>query len=368
MSLDLLVESLGLNTRWVSERTGIPLARLNEISDGATPTRKELAALSDSLGVPPDQIIAPPDAQQAQLLLRSTVKKGSSDSLPFVNELSRIMELLPRIEIGMPAWLTGFQSRMTASEAAKLFRDRFYSGDQLSPVVSLPGIVDELPDTAVLVTRSRVDGGAALARGRALIFVGARSFGPRMLFTLAHEVGHLVLHFANGIASAHVDKRIQLSPGKKKSIEWEANLFAMELLMPEEAVIRGSRHILSRSGKEAGEVMGDLEINLLARFFGVSFEAACFRLENLKLLPRAGAVSMVEKIRKTHKSPEKRGDEGNLPERMPTEFPALPRLLLETSAELIQQGKLSVGRAASLMNSTTAEVFQARSKSTAPSL
>jgi Zn-dependent peptidase ImmA (M78 family) len=56
---------------------------------------------------------------------------------------------------------------------------------------------------------------------------------PRQRFTIAHEVGHLILHDDN----VHVDKRIVLfrdqdSATAKDAAEIEANQFASHLLMP----------------------------------------------------------------------------------------------------------------------------------------
>ncbi|MBQ7524494.1 MAG: ImmA/IrrE family metallo-endopeptidase, partial [Alphaproteobacteria bacterium] len=55
----------------------------------------------------------------------------------------------------------------------------------------------------------------------------------RRIFTLAHEIGHIVLGHRDG-GDRMVDTRSDLVFPLKRTKEYEANEFAGELLMPEE--------------------------------------------------------------------------------------------------------------------------------------
>jgi hypothetical protein len=98
------------------------------------------------------------------------------------------------------------------------------------------------------------------------IYVNAAESLERRRFTLAHELGHWVCQCLQGATAARYCRadEIGLDP-QAKAIEREANVFAAELLMPEEAV--------------RGAWTGSLA--KCAETFGVSGEAMHWRLYNL---------------------------------------------------------------------------------------
>lgn len=100
------------------------------------------------------------------------------------------------------------------------------------------------------------------------IFYNDKARPERQRFTLAHELGHFVLH-RNSHASFNCDKEsIYTGADTLKLIEREADEFASNLLMPGDLLrqrITGKRidfHLLGELAKE----------------FGVSLEAMCIRL------------------------------------------------------------------------------------------
>lgn len=108
------------------------------------------------------------------------------------------------------------------------------------------------------------------------------SFDARKNFTLAHELGHFVLH--NDISNTFVDKIFfrKKSEGyttKEEKIEREANYFAANILMPE--------HLIQ---KEIESLNNDFlfdEENIvegLAQKFLVSKPAMLYRLINLGII------------------------------------------------------------------------------------
>jgi Zn-dependent peptidase ImmA (M78 family) len=115
--------------------------------------------------------------------------------------------------------------------------------------------------------------------------IGVNSDHPlnRKRFTLAHEIGHLMLHPRDGV---HYDKQlVQLrhasTPSASDVEEIEANRFAAEILMPS--------HFLTKDVEEIGAKSMDDEMTLaqLAKKYKVSSQSMAIRLERLNLLDRA---------------------------------------------------------------------------------
>ena len=114
------------------------------------------------------------------------------------------------------------------------------------------------------------------------IVIGVNDGHPstRQRFTVAHELGHLMLH---GHQSLYVDKIFPVHLRDHSSSEgiyldeMEANAFAAELLMPEKML---------EQEPELQRKMVDYEVSIqdLAKRYGVSCQAMTFRLVNLGLI------------------------------------------------------------------------------------
>lgn len=65
------------------------------------------------------------------------------------------------------------------------------------------------------------------------IFISPNEAGGRFRFTLAHELGHILLEHGNDRESEFDTRKNMWNPNKK-SREYEADEFVAELLMPEE--------------------------------------------------------------------------------------------------------------------------------------
>lgn len=116
--------------------------------------------------------------------------------------------------------------------------------------------------------------------GIPIIGINALHHPNRQRFTLAHEVGHLVLHRAEITKQIHVDKgfpmlmRNAASATGVNEMEIEANFFAAELLMPEQFLA------CSLEG-QSFEIDDEGAISALAKEYKVSTAAIRFRLGNL---------------------------------------------------------------------------------------
>lgn len=116
---------------------------------------------------------------------------------------------------------------------------------------------------------SAISGGVNFQESGGKIYLNRNDSPTRQRFTLAHELGHCVMHkehHQNGIL-----ERIDMfrNPENHSQEEVEANAFAANLLMPEQMV------------REMWKRWGSTEI--LADIFKVSLSAMSYRLYNLRL-------------------------------------------------------------------------------------
>jgi Zn-dependent peptidase ImmA (M78 family) len=112
-----------------------------------------------------------------------------------------------------------------------------------------------------------------------IIGVNSRQAPTRQRFTVAHEIGHLVLHRGQPV---FVDSfvRVNWRAGKSGRDEVEANAFAAELLMPRNLI----EESIDSAQTRHGTLLRDALVSELARKFHVSPEAMNYRLSNLGVL------------------------------------------------------------------------------------
>ena len=101
------------------------------------------------------------------------------------------------------------------------------------------------------------------------IFISPIEFGGRYNFTLAHEIGHIVLGHGKDNEREY-DTRAEIIAPERKTKEYDANEFATELLMPEEKF------------REIWESRKN--INELAFFFDVTQAEVKVRMQGLGIL------------------------------------------------------------------------------------
>lgn len=114
--------------------------------------------------------------------------------------------------------------------------------------------------------------------GRSIILVNQDDAPARKRFSVAHELGHYILHDP---ATVFVDRRVRFrdatsSQGTNPE-EIEANSFAAELLMPESWILREAARLRQRRLPPTDEEL----IGELAKVFQVSKQALEYRLANL---------------------------------------------------------------------------------------
>lgn len=110
-----------------------------------------------------------------------------------------------------------------------------------------------------------------------VIFTNTSSRLSREIFTLAHEIGHVILHMNKG--ESFIDDNITISGRSTDEKEQEANYFAACLLMPADDVERFLDLELADFSKRGLPAM---DIARIMSEFNVSFDMALNRLENLE--------------------------------------------------------------------------------------
>jgi Zn-dependent peptidase ImmA (M78 family) len=168
--------------------------------------------------------------------------------------------------------------RTLEDEARKLLR----SSRVMGPPVPVEDLAKAL-GIDVRVSPGKEDVSGALTRdgGSVAIAINSAQHENRRRFTIAHEIGHFVLHKGTQgqfDESFRVNCRDTVSPEATNVDEIEANHFAAALLMPEDFL----RRDLLQS--KPGENKLDKAINSLAVRYEVSARAMELRLVNLGVI------------------------------------------------------------------------------------
>ena len=362
------LKSSGLSAQTLAKKSGLHPERIDSILQGSSePTFNEIRKLSKALKVSSDFLVSEPERfPEINLLFRQTYASGADKYR--VDRISYIIGnlfLLIDENYAVDSALNNFPALENTFDNARLlatiFRKIYCDGNFIEPLLHLPRIVSEDLRCILFVTDlgADTDGASAIINRVPFVFVAPR-FEPRMLFTLAHELAHILSHHKAQLDFVKIDKKIvELGKSTFKE-EAFANAFASELLMPEEGVGITLQTIRKHLGI-AGRPVGDVEIIYLSRIYGVSFDVAAKRCEDLNLLPRGGAVSLSDEIRKDYDSAEKRAQELNILERPKIIFPKAPSGLIQAAVDKINKGEISIGKASDILSIPFAEILKHKS-------
>ena len=149
---------------------------------------------------------------------------------------------------------------------AEALRQRHQEWFPASPRLPVPveSIAEDLLGLAV-GERDDLEVSGMLLPAERQIWLNASESPARQRFTLAHELGHWVCQHLEGRSVPVFYRATEVGVGEGRLLEREANVFAAELLMPEDEV---------RTAAGYGEV---------ATRFGVSGEAMAWRLYSFGL-------------------------------------------------------------------------------------
>jgi len=352
----------------LSSKTGIPVGRLHELANGADPTMREVRSLAGVLKLAiPDLAPLSKETERAEILFREMAHRKHIPAAALVETLSQRMayslELLHQAK-SVPWWAKEFRSLPQGNPEAFAmhFRSFFCNGDSVSPLLSLPGLLlERLQLMLHVVNTPHFEGASAYVDGIPFIFVSAR-FPPRMLFTCAHELGHLLAHHDPEADFATIDSSTDLQEHHSHSVsERFAHAFASALLIPPAGLGIVLKKIRQLANIPEQSPLGDVEMLYVSRVFGVSFEVAARRCEDLDLLPRGGAVSLNNTLKEMYGSAEKRAEMLHLPPRPVISFPPLPLTLVNSAVERIRKGEVSIGRASMMLGLSIKDLLTANS-------
>jgi Zn-dependent peptidase ImmA (M78 family)/transcriptional regulator with XRE-family HTH domain len=292
-------EALNMGQEQLAVRLSVARPVLSAIENGKREvTAAELLSFSEILARPLDfflrrspptfdfqpllRVMPPEGAEEAPARGRPPRGEGTSASrraLVRFEELCRMYLELERIG-GLPVPqlpkynIDGGRGALREAERiAELARIQLGLGPTL-PAVQLRELMEErlAIKTFVLSAEAGLSGACIFHEevgGCALVVAKAI---PHMLYTLAHELGHLLVHREEPTVDADLF-------GSKSPKEQFANAFAANLLMP-----RGGVQELFAAVYKSRAEFSALEAIHMARHFGVSFPAILWRLQNLRLI------------------------------------------------------------------------------------
>ena len=351
----------------LATKSGLNVDRLASIAAGEEASIAESRRIASALSIPLSFILLPSHNQErVELLFRRNLREKHLDPNLIDLMSTRIAYSLELLEpTGQPLSDIRIEklSFESAEYAAEQFRRLFCEDDQVRPLMDLPEIATDELDVLLFVGNLKsFDGASAVIDEQPFVFVSTR-FQPRMLFTLAHEIGHLVQHnVAQGMSESFAI--LERSAGSSRTVrssrvgEAFADSFASCLLLPKLGLAHALRAIRDVFAVRQ-DAIGDVELLCLSRIFGVSFQVAARRCEDLDLLPSGGAVSLYEQLRKDYGSPEKRAQELSIPPRLEMKFSALPERLLRAAIRRIRDGEISIGKASGLLGVSMPDLIAA---------
>lgn len=367
-----LLRSLALTAGEIAGTSRLPTERVSAIMEGAPADLSELRALSRGLHLPMRAFATGRRAAdvggEVGVRFRGAVRETPPAQRATVDYVAGFVEaalaVLPKRH-STPAWLKEMkpaeQTFLEAHRLAHRFRNLFMDGRENDPALNLPQILSDVTGTIIGgLHLSRYEGASVIAGGYSFVFISPR-FLARMLFTLAHELGHIVAHHGRE-ESAVFDRTTQIGAWRHRTLEERfVDAFASILLLPDRGVGLALKTVRQALNVSSGNI-GDVEILYLARFFGVSFEVAARRCEQLELLPEGGAISLTELLRKRFGSPERRAEELGLPPRPGILLPKVSDNLLRPLMKSLEAGTVSTGWAAERFGLSIEELFTAHAR------
>jgi Zn-dependent peptidase ImmA (M78 family) len=170
----------------------------------------------------------------------------------------------------------------------KKLQDFLIDIDEKNFPIDLNRIVEKIGFEVNYYNFIKISGGIKYNQnGKGEIKIKSSDSIERRRFTVAHEIGHYVLHYKDAEDKDSIEQEIDLIEGhdvnetrddvvlcdKKRQKEQEADMFAGMLLMPREKFIK-----MWKSHKAL-----NLGVDFLAEYFGVSKKAVDVRASILKL-------------------------------------------------------------------------------------
>jgi len=277
-------KAAGLPLRTLADRAGVTAMAISKYERGkSTPSSGVLLSMAKALEVPVEYFLRSAKVELREVEYRKHQKlpkklqtKIEGDVLEQVERFFELMDLLPGGPISRFQIPDGIQSRIQdydeIEDVVEVVRDKWNLGS--NPISDL---TDTLEERGIIVLQTAAlhenafDGLAATVNDVLVIVVGLGWPGDRQRFTLAHELGHLIL-------------KDRLAPELDK--ERAANRFAGAFLVPRREVLKELGE--SRTWLEPGELCA------LKKTYGLSMGGWLHRARDLKVLSEAGYKKMYQ--------------------------------------------------------------------------
>ena len=330
----------GLSLRKLAEQVSVSAILLSKYERGESmPSSGVLLELSDALGVRAEYFFrtAKIDLERVERcskhrwklpkLAETRVLADVRDQLERWHELDELLPAPWSVQFSLPHDLPDSIASLDEIEmVAVLLREHWKLG--LNPI---PDLMDTLTARGIKVCGTRFDdprfeGMSARAGGHHILVVGRMWPGDRQRFTLAHELGHLVL-----------DDRLAEGLDKEKA----ADRFAGAFLVPAEKVVEslGARR---RS-------LDVYELYLLKQEFGLSICAWTYRALDNRVIAKATHSSLRRMLVSKGWDKVEPGDPYP---------PEMPRLFERTVYRALGEHWISASRAAELLSSSVRSIGQ----------
>lgn len=271
--LKLARSAAGVSLRDLEERIGnrVTAQAIGKYErDESMPSSGVLIALADALGVSVDYLVGDQEMvleavefRKKQITSKREEAQVEAKVLHMLERYLLVEELLdlPSVEWDKPreAPYPVNQHVAEADRAAQSLREHWGLGTD--PIPNLVELLEEQGIKVLAIDLTNIDGlTARVRRARKgavpVIVINRKDWGERQRFTLAHELGHMVMD-----VSAKVDD------------EKAAHRFAGAFLMPADA-------LWAEVGKHRTSIGGS-ELFYLKQLFGVSVQAITYRCRDL---------------------------------------------------------------------------------------
>lgn len=269
----------GLSLRELAQAVGLSAMAISKYErEQIKPSSENLLRLSKALGVRTEYFFREASFALTEVDFRKHSKLSPKDENRAVEDVREKLERWFELESLVPAsWPVAFElpgglpGHVESYEAVEVLADRVRAAWKLG-TGPIRNLIDKMEEEGIKVILTPHDGGkkfdglVAKADGHTLVVVGRDWPGDRQRFTLAHELGHLVLH---GRLASGLDE------------ERACNRFAGAFLVPREEAIRllGA----SRSWLEPRELY------LLKQEWGLSMNGWLYRAQDLGVINRSAA-------------------------------------------------------------------------------
>lgn len=333
-------KTAGLSLRALAEQVGVSQTAINKYEKGILmPDSTMLIKLAKALDVKAGYFLRSSSLtlQKPEYRKKSSLSKKKLQQIEgkILDKIERRLELEalfpkpPVTEFTVPASLpVAIEEMDDIEEIANKVRKAWDLG--LNPI---PELVDVLESKGIRVFEidengdSKFDGLAASVNGYRIIVISKAWSGDRQRFTMAHELGHLILE---GRLPKDMDE------------ERASDRFAGAFLLPNSALL-----------SELGEHRTRLELRellLLKQEFGISMSGILYRAKDLGIIRASYHKNLMIEF-------SKRGWRKREPEPYPSEDPHhFQQLVFHALAE----GYISESKAAELMNMSQSAFYHMR--------